>query len=123
MSRAIQKARDFKVDFENAFGWYVDKAGVDLAWRFQRALDNSLARLSIRPDLGRPRHFRHPKLQGLRSFLVEHPFENLLIFYRASDEVLDAVRLMHGARNLPRRLVEPPSYQSGTGVPFRRSLL
>jgi plasmid stabilization system protein ParE len=40
---------------------------------------------------------------------MERTFENLLIFYRAEDEVLDAVRLMHGARNLPRRLTEPPS--------------
>jgi plasmid stabilization system protein ParE len=37
---------------------------------------------------------------------VVHPFEMLLIFYRANDEALDAVRLMHGARNLPRRLRE-----------------
>jgi plasmid stabilization system protein ParE len=109
MSRAIRKAQDFTADFENLFGWYVDKAGVEVAWRFQGALDRSLVKLSVRPDLGRPRHFHHPKLRGLRSFLVEHPFENLLIFYRADDEVLDAVRLMHGAQNLPRRLTEPPS--------------
>ena len=57
MSRAIEKARDFTGDFENLFAWYVDKAGVELAWRFQSALDKSLAQLSIRPDLGRPRHF------------------------------------------------------------------
>jgi len=109
MSRAIQKAQDFTADFESVFGWYVDQAGVDLAWRFQLALDKTLMQLSIRPDLGRPRHFRHLKLRGLRSFQVEHPFEKLLIFYRANDEALDAVRLMHGARNLPRRLREPPS--------------
>jgi plasmid stabilization system protein ParE len=91
------------------FGWYVDEAGVELAWRFQNALDNSLTQLSIQPDLGRPRHFRHPTLRGLRSFPVAHPFEKILIFYRANDEVVDALRLMHGARNLPRRLVQPPS--------------
>jgi len=109
MNRAILKARDFTVDFENLFAWYVDKASVEVAWRFQTALDNSFAKLSIRPDLGRPRHFRHPKLRGLRSFPVERPFEKLLIFYRATEEVLDAVRIMHGARNLPRRLSEPTS--------------
>ena len=108
MSRAIQKARDFTADFECLFAWYVDKAGVAVAWRFQAALDKSLAKLSIHSDLGRPRHFRHPMLRGLRSFPVEHPFEKLLIFYRANDEVLDAVRLMHGARNLPLRLHESP---------------
>jgi plasmid stabilization system protein ParE len=109
MSRAVRKARDFAADFESVFGWCVDKAGVAVAWRFLTALDKSLAQLSIQPDLGRPRHFRHPKLRGLRSFSVERPFEKLLIFYRASDEALDAVRLIHGARNLPRRLIEPPS--------------
>lgn len=107
MSRAIRRAQDFIADFENLFSWYVDKAGVGVAWRFQTALDVSLGKLSTRPDLGRPRHFRHPKLQGLRSFPLEQGFNNLLIFYRANDEVLDAVRLMHGARNLPRRLREP----------------
>jgi hypothetical protein len=29
MRRAIQKARDFTADFENVFGWYVDKAGME----------------------------------------------------------------------------------------------
>jgi len=109
MSRAIQKAQDFTADFERAFGWYVERAGVDVAWRFQTALDQSLAKLSIQPDLGRLRHFRHPNLQGLRSFLVERPFGKFLIFYRANEEVLYVVRLMHGARNLPRRLIEPRS--------------
>jgi plasmid stabilization system protein ParE len=109
MSRAIQKARDFTADFEALFVWYLEKAGVDVAWRFQAALDISLVKLSIRPDLGRPRHFRHRDLSGLRSFPVEKPFEVLLIFYRANEEVLDAVRLIHGARNLSRRLREAPS--------------
>jgi plasmid stabilization system protein ParE len=109
VSRAIQKAREFTADFENLFAWYVGRAGVEVAWRFQIALDASLVKLSIRPDLGRLRHFRHPILSGLRSFPVEPPFGDLLIFYRATDETLDLVRLMHGARNLPRRLHEPPA--------------
>jgi plasmid stabilization system protein ParE len=54
MSRAIRKAQDFTADFESLFGWYVDKAGVDVAWRFQGALDSSLVKLSVRPDLDRP---------------------------------------------------------------------
>jgi len=109
MSRAIRKARDFSADFESSFAWYVENAGEEIAWRFQTALDKSPVKLAIRPDLGRLRRFHHPKLLGLRSFPVEHPFENILIFYRAGDEALDAIRLMHGARDLPRRLHEPPS--------------
>lgn len=55
MSRAIQKASLFIADFQNLFSWYVKAAGPELAWRFQSALDVTLAKLSIRPDLGRPK--------------------------------------------------------------------
>jgi hypothetical protein len=41
-------------------------------------------------------------------FRVEAPFHNLLIFYRHDGKVLSVERLMHGSRDLPRRLVEPP---------------
>jgi plasmid stabilization system protein ParE len=109
MSLPIRKSRDFAADFENLFAWYVGEAGEEVAWRFQAALHKSLYRLSIHSDLGRPRHFRNPKLKGLRSFSVEHPFGKLLIFYRVNDVALDAVRLIHGARNLPRRLRESHS--------------
>ena len=109
MSRAIQKSRAFTADFENLFAWYIDKAGVEIAWRFQAALNTTLLKLSVQPDLGRPRHFRHHDLMRLRSFPLARPFQKLLIFYRASDVELQAARLMHGARNLPRRLREPPS--------------
>src|SRR5690348_4177586 len=98
MTRAIQKADGFIADYENLFAWYVDRAGSEVAWRLQTALDRSLIKLAALPDLGRPRHFRHPALAGLRSLPLENPFGNLLIFYRANDENLFAVRLMHGAR-------------------------
>ncbi len=109
MSRAIQKASDFIADFENLFVWYIDRASVEVAWRFQAALDISLVKLTIQPGLGRPRHFRHPDLWGLRSFAIQQPFEKVLIFYRATDAIVYAVRLMHGARNLPRRLRQASS--------------
>ena len=51
---------------------------------------------------------KHPLLQGLRSFRVEPPFDKLLVFYRSTEQALQAWRLMHGTRDLPRRLVEPP---------------
>jgi len=69
--------------------WYVREAGDEVA-----------------------RRFRDPKLRALRSFAVEQPFQRFLIFYREDGATLQAVRLMDGARDLPRRLVEPPG--SGT---------
>ena len=108
MSRAVAKAADFKQDFALRFAWYVDEAGPEVARRFQSALDQTLSKLANRPDLGRPRNFRNPRLQGLRSLPVERPFNRLLIFYHADSDALHSVRLIHGARDLPRRLVETP---------------
>jgi len=109
MSLAVQKAKFFKEDFAIQFAWYVDEAGPEVARRFQAALDRTLNKLASTPDLGRLRRFRNPRLQGLRSLPIERPFNRILVFYRAEGEVLHGVRLMHGARDLPRRLVEPPA--------------
>ena len=112
MSLAIRRASFFIADFEIQFAWYVEKAGAEVAWRFQSALDDSLRKLSNRPDLGRIRRFRNPKLRGLRSYRVERPFKKLLIFYRVQGDCLQAFRLMHGARDLPRRLNQSPGEES-----------
>jgi plasmid stabilization system protein ParE len=117
MSLAIQRAAYFVADFEIQFDWYVEKAGAELAWRFQAAVDESLRKISIQPDLGRIRRFRNPRLIGLRSFRVERPFRRLLIFYRISGDCLQAVRLMHTARDLPRRLTQPPGTETQTSSP------
>jgi plasmid stabilization system protein ParE len=110
-SRAIEKSPLFHTDVTNQFGWYFGVAGEELAWRFFKSVDLTLIKLSSQPDLGRRRRFRNPLLQGLWSFPVTAPFNKFLIFYRVTNDTLEAWRLMHGARDLPRRLVEPPDVQ------------
>jgi len=68
----------------------------------------TLRLLATQPDLGRRRKFRHSALRGIRSFRLTSPFGVHFIFYRHNSAELSAERLMHGARDLPRRLVEPP---------------
>src|SRR5947209_6811153 len=108
MSLALQKAEAFLEDFALQALWYVREGGDELARRFQTALDSRLRLLCEQPGLGRIRRLRHPKLPGLRSFPVERPFQRFLVFYRYDGVALQAVRLMDGARDLPRRLAEPP---------------
>lgn len=107
MSLAIEKSPIFHTDVTNQFGWYFDEAGEDLAWQFFKSVDQTLLKLARQFDLGRRRRFRNPMLQGLWSFPVVPPFNKFLIFYRVTNDTLEAWRLMHGARDLPRRLVEP----------------
>ncbi|HEX3889904.1 MAG TPA: type II toxin-antitoxin system RelE/ParE family toxin [Verrucomicrobiae bacterium] len=107
MNLVIEKTPLFHADVTGQFGWYFDEAGEELAWRFFNAADQTLLKLARQPDLGRRRKFRHPMLRDLCSFQVEHPFNKILIFYRVTENTLQAWRLMHGARDLPRRLAEP----------------
>ena len=104
----LEKSDAFLEDFALQALWYVRETGEDVARRFQAAVDARLHLLCERPGLGRVRHFRNPRLAGLRSFTVEQPFQRFVIFYREHGETLQAVRLMDGARDLPRRLTEPP---------------
>lgn len=108
MRLELQQGEVFREDFALRARWYVREAGGAVAFRYQKAVDATLELLCVQPGLGRKRRFRHSSLQGLHSFPVQKPFNRLLIFYRVSGNVLHAVRLMHGARDLPRRLSEPP---------------
>jgi len=108
MSLRLEQADSFREDFALQALWYVREAGEDVARRFHEAVDSTMRSLCRQPDLGRIRRFRHPTLQGLRSIPLERPFDKLLIFYRLEGDCVQAWRLMHGARDLPRRLRQPP---------------
>jgi plasmid stabilization system protein ParE len=103
----LQKSAAFKADVVLAFDWYLEAGGERVAWRFFDAVSSTLADLAERPGLRKARRFSHPELQRLRSFRTCPPFHAHLTFYRNTDEILSAERLMHGRRDLPRRLREP----------------
>jgi toxin ParE1/3/4 len=112
MKLLLHRAEDFNADFDLQYCWYLEQAGEELAERFLEAVLLALHSLARQPDLGRRRKFRHPLLRDLHSFRVDPPFARILIFYRVNRDTLEAWRLMHGARDLPRRLVESPDVQS-----------
>ena len=109
MLLSIIKADKFRADFEKYFAWYVREAGEDVAWRFQTAMEGALERISKLPGVGNPCRLCHPDLKDLRAFRVDPPFHRILVFYRIGKENIEAWRLMHGARDLSRRLLEPPA--------------
>lgn len=108
MNQALHRSPFFNEDFDRQYRWYLDEAGEEVAERYYNAVLGTLRELTRQPGLGRKRRFRHSDLQSLRSFRVEPPFNVHIIFYRADDRVVTAERVMHGARDLPRRLTEPP---------------
>jgi len=108
MTLALHRSDDFNRDFDLQYRWYLEQAGEGVAERYLGAVLAALRLLATQPDLGRRRKFRHPALRSIRSFRLACPFGVHLVFYRHDSSELSAERLMHGARDLPRRLVEPP---------------
>ena len=97
-----------EADLTHQYRWYLDNAGEPVAERFLAAFDATVERLAQIPELGRRRRFRDPELGGLRSLAVRGRFGAHLIFYRGSEAGISIERVMHGARDLPQRLLEAP---------------
>jgi len=109
MSLSIRRPEWFMGDLEHYAAWYDQEAGWEVAERYLHAVATTLSKLADVPSLGHKTAFRAPELRGLRCVAVERPFHNHLIFYRFDDRHLYAERAVHGARNLPRRLLEAPN--------------
>jgi toxin ParE1/3/4 len=109
MSLIIRRSDWFIGDLEHYTAWYQSEASWEVAERYLSAVSVTLARLSDMPGLGSPGRFSAPALSNVRYFPVERPFDKHIIFYRHDEEMLYAERIIHGARDLPRRLTQPPT--------------
>ena len=86
----------------DAFGYfdYLHEREGGVALRFLAAIDRTVEGLAQQPMKGRLRRFRGRDLRQIRSWRVDD-FENYLIFYRATRERLEILRIKHGAMNFP----------------------
>ena len=107
MTVGVRIAGRAEADLTHQYRWYLDNAGAEIAERFLATFDVTVAQLAKNPQLGRARRFRAPELAGIRSLPVGGAFGVLLIFYRTEPGALSIERVMHGARDLPRRLMDP----------------
>ena len=104
MSLILRQSDYFWADLAKRVDWYRERAGSEIAGQFVDAVEATLADLAQTPGLGRERFWDWPELAGLHSWRVTKPFHRHLIFYRHDAKHLFAERLIHGARDLPRRL-------------------
>lgn len=108
MSLRVVQTPESLADIALQAVWYADKESAALAERFTAAVQATVRFLATHPRIGKEADYDHPKLAGIRFFLVRKPFNKHLIFYRVFPETLDIVRVIHGQRDLPRRLLDPP---------------
>ena len=108
MSLRVVYTDDFPVDVAVQARWYARQRDEALAFDYARAVESTLEFLAENSGLGGFCNYPEPQLADLRSYLVEKPFDRHLIYYRISAGELVAFRVVPGARDLPRRLLEPP---------------
>jgi toxin ParE1/3/4 len=78
---------------------YLGERNMDAAVRFVQAVNDDLRRLSAMPNIGANRQSGNPNLAEVRSLPVTG-FRNYLIFYRVTASELQALRVIHGARDI-----------------------
>lgn len=95
-----EKKKRFLADVQRCAG-YIAEHNPDAARRFVKAVEEECEFISTNPQIGSVESFR--KHLGVRSWRVSR-FENFLIFYRFNSSDLAFLRILHGARNLPRHV-------------------
>ena len=93
-------------DLDRQYRWYLKHASVEVADGFFTAFHSAFDSLLVHPHLGWDRLFRGRKLSGLRSKMLDAPYEKFLIYYRIEPDCVSVERVMHGSRDVPRRLGE-----------------
>ena len=89
-----QADRDINAHFE-----YIAKDNLEAAIGFYQATFQAFDLLRINPNIGPAREFENPQLKDIRIWIVKG-FEKYLIFYRATDELVEIVRVLHSARDI-----------------------
>ena len=102
------KSGDFIADVERHFEWYAVNANWEIADRYLAAVEATCQLLAQHPLLGPVAGFSHPRLRDWRFIVVFRPFQKHILFYEIAGADVLLRRAMHGRRDLPRRLVEPP---------------
>jgi toxin ParE1/3/4 len=102
----IRKSDVFTADLELQFEWYARNASWEVAERYLAAIEATCNLLARHPQLGASVHFQHPKLRQWRFFVVFRPFQKHLLFYEMTEKEILLRRIMHGHRDLPRRLLD-----------------
>ena len=105
---SVRKSDDFLEDVERQFEWYAVNAGWEVAEQYLSSVEGTCRLLELHPQLGPPGGFAHPRLREWRFFLVFRPFNKHVLFYEVTGGDAVMRRAMHGYRDFPRRLLEPP---------------
>jgi toxin ParE1/3/4 len=92
MSRKIIVKPRATFDLKNAFD-YIAENNFEMALKFFDSARQTFAQLALMPGMGKV--YR----RGLRKWAIKD-FKKYFIFYRANDEFLEVIRVIHSAQDI-----------------------
>lgn len=104
----LHKSGDFIADVERQYAWYAHHADWTVAEAYLAAVKATCQLLGQHPQLGPRGGFAHPRLRDWRFLVVFRPFHKHVLFYEVNGDEVVMRRALHGHRDLPKRLLEPP---------------
>lgn len=93
----ILPAADGDVDAAASF---IAQDNLEAALRFYDAVETTFTQLRHHPNRGPVYPTDHPRLVGIRRCVVAD-FPNYLVFYRIDAEMVEIIRVLRGARDIP----------------------
>jgi toxin ParE1/3/4 len=102
MTRLIRLTPEAEHEIEGLAA-HIAENDIDAALRFYEEIEQTFAKLSELPGMGAPRHFRNPRLVGIRMWPVSK-FPERLIFYRPTSEGIEVIHVIHAALDYRREL-------------------
>lgn len=94
-------------DLDDQAAYLAIEASLETALRFYDAASVTFGKIASMPGIGEQWPSANPRLAGLRVWRIGG-FEKHLIFYRAADNAIEIVRIIHAARDIDRVLDSEP---------------
>ena len=98
--------RAAKRDLETIALYLEGQAGLEVAERFRFQTEAALTQLASMPLIGSLWRSNHPRLKDLRAWPIPG-FRKYLVFYISSQERIEILRILHGARDVSEILKGP----------------
>jgi toxin ParE1/3/4 len=105
MSSKVTRKPEVKIDLIELAD-YISHDNLDAALRFLDAAENTFVFLATHHEAGQLCNFRSQEARGVRVWRVDG-FKNHLIFYCPTNDGIDVVRVLHGARDIEAIFSEP----------------
>jgi len=88
----------------NTYFDFIAMDKLEPAERFLRFAEESFARLAAMPRIEMKWESRNSRLPDIRFYPMPGPFRSYLIFYRPIAGGIEVLAVMHGARDLAKRM-------------------